>query len=449
MKSGARLQVQVLRRWCSSSSASVDASEQSLIAWVREQGGRVGALQVGESGHGGWGLRTTDAVRAGESLIALPPHLPLSVQTSDPVLLALFDRVPEELWTVKLGLKLLAERTRFQTSQWRPYIQNLPKRFTVPIFYSSEEIQALQYVPLMHQVQKRIRFLSEFASETMPDVIGQGPQPDHPFKRHQVLPHALAWSMAAVSSRAFHVHKSGGGSSLLPLVDMCNHSFAPTGRLVQHSSSPQSLPVLEVVAEKDLDEGEDVFLNYGSLSNDILLLDYGFVLPNNPNDRVELRYDGQLLDTACLVAKVDSLSSFKHPAQWQQELLERLQLYGPGASQSVTLGGTELVEGRLLAAVRLMHAQDSNTLIDVDLKALQIWDRTPPLGVMNERRAIRTLIGLGMLALTAFPTVIQEDESELVKGGISDNLRIATQFRILKKHLLLETIKGLKAKYPS
>lgn len=36
-------------------------------------------------------------------------------------------------------------------SQWWPYIQNLPKRFTVPIFYTSEEIQALQYLPLTHQ----------------------------------------------------------------------------------------------------------------------------------------------------------------------------------------------------------------------------------------------------------------------------------------------------------
>ena len=88
--------------------------------------------------------------------------------------------------------------------------------------------------------------MNEFASEAMPDVIDQAPQPDHPFKKLQILPHALAWSMAAVSSRAFHVHNSGGGSSLLPLVDMCNHSFAPTGRLVQHSSASQSLPVLEV-----------------------------------------------------------------------------------------------------------------------------------------------------------------------------------------------------------
>ena len=105
------------------------------------------------------------------------------------------------------------------------------------------------------------------------------------------------------------------------------------------------------------------------------------------------------------------------------------------------------MEGRLLAAVRLMHAQDSTDLLDVDLKALQGWDRT--LGVTNERKAIRTLIGLGMLALTAFPTAVQEDERELFKGGISDNLRIAIQFRILKKHLLLEIIQGLKAKYPS
>jgi hypothetical protein len=36
---------------------------------------------------------------------------------------------------------------------------------------------------------------------------------------------------SAVSSRAFHVHNSGGGSSLLLSVDMYNHSFTPTGRL--------------------------------------------------------------------------------------------------------------------------------------------------------------------------------------------------------------------------
>jgi hypothetical protein len=56
--------------------------------------------------------------------------------------------------------------------------------------------------------------------------------------------------MAAVSSRAFCVKQSGesGCPSLLPLVDMCNHSFTPTARLVQHhTSSAQLLPFLEVI----------------------------------------------------------------------------------------------------------------------------------------------------------------------------------------------------------
>lgn len=113
------------------------------------------------------------------------------------------------------------------------------------------------------------------------------------------------------------------------------------------------------------------------------------------------------------------------------------------------MGGPELVEGRLLAAVRLMHAQDSTDLGDIDVEALQVWDQTPALGITNERKTIRTLIGLGTLALTSFPTVIQEDENDLGKGDIPENLRLAIQFRMLKKHLLLHTIKGLKARYPT
>lgn len=111
------------------------------------------------------------------------------------------------------------------------------------------------------------------------------------------------------------------------------------------------------------------------------------------------------------------------------------------------MGGSELVEGRLLAAVRVMHAQEQHAG-DVDLEALQVWGRAPPLGVAIERKAIRTLIGLGILALTSFPTDIEQDESDLA-NEISHNHRVAIQFRLLKKQLLLDSIKGLKARYPT
>jgi hypothetical protein len=155
----------------------------------------------------------------------------------------------EKLWAMKLGLKLLAERAK-KHSFWWPYIHKLPERFRMPVFFSGDEIQQLQYPPIIHQVKKRCEFLLQFAAEDIPNIIRDRGNDKHPFGGQQVDASALGWAMAAVSSRAFCVKQSGesGCPSLLPLVDMCNHSFTPTARLVQHhTSSAQLLPFLEVI----------------------------------------------------------------------------------------------------------------------------------------------------------------------------------------------------------
>ena len=68
------------------------------------------------------------------------------------------EHVAEELWTLRLGLKLLGERAKVG-SFWWPYISNLPQAFNVPIFFSREEIGNLQYIPLIHQVYFYCLFL--------------------------------------------------------------------------------------------------------------------------------------------------------------------------------------------------------------------------------------------------------------------------------------------------
>lgn len=35
------------------------------------------------------------------------------------------------------------------------------------------------------------------------------------------------WALSVTSSRAFRVRGPGHPAALLPLIDMCNHSFAP------------------------------------------------------------------------------------------------------------------------------------------------------------------------------------------------------------------------------
>ncbi len=43
-------------------------------------------------------------------------------------------------------------------------------------------------------------------------------------------------------------------------------------------------------------KGEPLLLSYGNLSNDFLFLDYAFTVPDNPHDRVTLRWDLELLE---------------------------------------------------------------------------------------------------------------------------------------------------------
>lgn len=63
---------------------------------------------------------------------------------------------------------------------------------------------------------------------------------DHPFGGQDIDASALGWAMSAVSSRAFRLYgtKRPDGTHvdapmLLPLIDMCNHSFMPNAEIVQ------------------------------------------------------------------------------------------------------------------------------------------------------------------------------------------------------------------------
>ena len=55
-----------------------------------------------------------------------------------------------------------------------------------------------------------------------------------PFYGQDVNSSSLGWAMSAASSRAFRLH--GEIPMLLPLIDMCNHSFNPNARIVQEGS---------------------------------------------------------------------------------------------------------------------------------------------------------------------------------------------------------------------
>ena len=78
---------------------------------------------------------------------------------------------------------------------------------------------------------------------------------------------------------------------MLPLIDLCNHSFQPNCEIRRLQSGTAEMCALHPVAA-----GQPLLLSYGDLSNDFLLLDYGFLVDGNPHDSVQLRFDLGLLE---------------------------------------------------------------------------------------------------------------------------------------------------------
>lgn len=109
------------------------------------------------------------------------------------------------------------------------------------------------------------------------------------------------------------------------------------------------------------------------------------------------------------------------------------------------LGGQEIIEGRLLAALRVLLASDMETVQKHDLNTLKSLDAEAPLGVANDIAVFRTLMALCVVALGHFPTKLMDDES-LLKQGASGSLELAIQFRIQKKSIIIDVMKNLARK---
>lgn len=426
-----------------------------LLKWLKREGGFVNpSLRIAEADSYGLGLVASEEIPKGSDLIKLPHHVPLGFSFTEPeggdgtdsVLVKLASQVPEELWAMKLGLKLLSERAKVG-SFWWPYISNLPEYYTVPIFFPGDDIKKLQYAPLLYQVNKRCRFLLDF-EKVVKQVVENLKPNDHPFEGQDVDASSLGWAISAVSSRAFRLHgqKLPNGAQvdvpmMLPLIDMCNHSFNPNARIVQEQDYRDPHMLVKVVAETEIKRHEHLCLNYGCLNNDLFLLDYGFIVPSNPYDCIELKYDGPLLDAASIASGVSS-PNFSSPSPWQRQILSQLNLDGEAPVLKVSLGGPELVEGRLLAALRVLLASDMESVKKHNLNTLKSLSIEAPLGTPNEVGALRTVIALCVIALEHFPTKLMEDEA-LLKQGVSGSTELAIKFRIQKKSVILDVMRDL------
>jgi len=437
----------------------------SFATWFVARGGAIDArVRMVFRPDRGWSLEADANASAGERLVFLPRRAMMTCE-DESVSESLRDviaRVPKELWSSKLGLVLIRERVAGAASTFAPYVNLLPSVHEGnPTFFAPDAIREFQYAPLVAQVNKRCRFLVQFAGRAF--VVDDGPDyvdGQHPERRRvemEIDANALGWASACASSRAFKVRGPTSTPSMLPVIDVCNHSFSPSAavRVVDGSDGD-----VELVTTRDIAAGEAIELSYGELSNDDLLLDYGFIVEDNPFDVVKLRWDVKLIELAREIgglaaapigakaaedererANVGSESDDVIPiTPWQRAALQRI-----GLTDDATRVGAELdirstnqvVDKKLLAGLRVLYSKSP-------VEASRAADA--PYGELNadvvsrdtEIKALRTCMALVALALGNFPTTLDDDLKLLATASASSTAQhvLAIRFRAEKKKIL-------------
>ncbi|CAH8389698.1 unnamed protein product [Eruca vesicaria subsp. sativa] len=264
----------------SQAQAALDNDCFDFLPWLEEVAGAkiTNTISIGKSVYGR-ALFASKVIHAGDCILKVPFHaqitpdeLPTDVRVS----------LTDEVGNIgRLAALLMMERNRSQNSRWFPYISRLPQLSDMhsTIFWDEDEFNMIRCSAVHKEtVNQKARIEKEFS------VVAQA------YKEH--LPNAIErpalenfmYAYALVGSRAWETSK---GISLIPFADFVNHDGLSASIVLSDEDNQLS----EVTADRDYSPGDEVFIRYGEFSNATLMLDFGFTLPYNTHDEVQILMD--------------------------------------------------------------------------------------------------------------------------------------------------------------
>lgn len=389
----------------SSSSSPPPSSSSSLEDWFQGLAGasRHASLELETLGGGkgrGWVARHGPVV-GGSPLFVVPSAALLTEAAllTDPTLAALQGQlsVLRQFSSALIALFLLVHRAR-SDSPWRPYIDALPTSYSVPLYWSWNELSLLRggsawslahsfwknavrlYAIVAHVCRVHAKELKLVRPVTFDDWRWAL---SAVFTRRNALPSTTGEGLGA------DVGNAEGRLALIPVWDMCNHEDGPMSTGLDPNSGS-----IVCYAMRDFKQGEEVTMCYGPRSWADLLVHNGF-LPESeaafgPNDYFPLRL-ALNPNEAFYAARV----AFLKEAQGLPAAADyALRTFAPGAA-ALAFARVARLAGPLPAATP-----------GVALK---------PLSPQNEKDACQFLSMAIAVALRRLPTVDEQDNENYIR----------------------------------
>ncbi|XP_020530496.1 ribulose-1,5 bisphosphate carboxylase/oxygenase large subunit N-methyltransferase, chloroplastic isoform X3 [Amborella trichopoda] len=347
-----------------------------FLPWLERKAGIEvsSVLSIGSSTHGR-SLFASRCIHSGDCILKIP----YSVQLRSDNILPEIQRFLGDAASshARLALLILFEENLGQASEWEPYISCLPQMGMLhsTVFWSKDELDMVQCSPVYQEtIHHKACIEKDFIA--VQQALGHLPHycRDVTFEKFM---HAYA----LVESRAWGT--SSKELSLIPFADFLNHDGRSEGTLL----SNEDKEISEVIADRGYSAGEEVLISYGKFSNASLLLDYGFTLPYNTHDQVQIWF---------------GMSQFEPFYEMKLELLDKHQIAAMDDANGIETVGNhftirEVKSARgwgrgiplsLRAFARVMTATSCQELEDLVREAAQNDGRLARRPLMNKIKEI-------------------------------------------------------------
>ncbi|CAH8268667.1 unnamed protein product [Arabidopsis lyrata] len=254
--------------------------DKDFIPWLERIAGAkiTNTLSIGKSTYGR-SLFASKVIHAGDCMLKVPFNVQITPDELSPdIRVSLTDEVGN---IGKLAAVLIREKKKGQKSRWVPYISRLPQPAEMhsTIFWGEDEFSMIrcsavhkETVKQKAQIEKEFSFVAQAFKQHYPMVI------ERPYLEDFMYAYAL------VGSRAWETSK---GISLIPFADFMNHDGLSASIVLSDEDNQLS----EVTADRNYSPGDEVFIKYGEFSNATLMLDFGFTVPYNIHDEVQIQMD--------------------------------------------------------------------------------------------------------------------------------------------------------------
>ncbi|XP_065151916.1 SET domain-containing protein 4 isoform X2 [Paramisgurnus dabryanus] len=238
----------------------------------------------------GRGLMSTRAIKANGKVISLPENCLLTTRTVLRSYMGDYIKSMQPPISPLLALCcfLIAERHFGDASDWSPYINILPKTYTCPVYFPDDIIGLLPGSLRKKAAEQKEKFQDLYSSSL---TFFRSLQPLFSQPAEKLFTQdALRWAWCSVNTRTVYMEhyqsnylsREKDVYALAPYLDLLNH--CPNVQV--EASFNKETRCYEIKSVKGCKKFQQAFINYGPHDNHRLLLEYGFVAPDNPQSVV-------------------------------------------------------------------------------------------------------------------------------------------------------------------